>query len=147
MKTHTENFTERQLLFKELFVGTLIYAVVLGFFNDYTSMVDAVSFSTILFAAFVLELLTYMAFRIKNSIVARLKQPKGIGYKLSMIFCIWLVMFLSKFVFVWVIDFVFRGNITISGFFATLLLVVSVTVTHKLADILFVKLGQSNPAA
>ena len=37
----TRSFTSQQLLFKELFVGTLIYAVVLGFFDDHTSIVEA----------------------------------------------------------------------------------------------------------
>ena len=45
------SFTARQLLFKELFVGTLIYAVVLGFFDDYTSIVEARSFSYVCLAA------------------------------------------------------------------------------------------------
>lgn len=143
MKPNSGNLTHGQLVFKELFVGTLIYAVVLGFFNDYTTMVEAVSFSTIFFAAIVLELLTYLAFRIKNWIIAQLKNRQGIGYKLLMFFCVWLVMFLSKFVFVWVIDLVFGDNINIFGFFGILLLVLLTTIIHKLTDLLFLRLGQS----
>ena len=37
----SRSFSPRQLLFKELFVGTLVYAIVLGFFDDYTSIVEA----------------------------------------------------------------------------------------------------------
>lgn len=141
MQNETKVFNTRQLMFKELFVGTLIYAVVLAFFNDYTSFVYAKSFSTIFFAAILLEILTYLAFLVKGKIVDWLKNRQGIIYRLLMFFCVWLVMFLSKFVFIWAIDFIFGNNININGFFGILLIVLSVTVIHKLADYTFIKLG------
>lgn len=58
-----------QLRFQELFVGTLIYAIVLGFFNDYTDIVYAKSFSTIFLAAFLLEVLTFLTFSLKRYVV------------------------------------------------------------------------------
>lgn len=135
------NLNSNQLIFKELFVGTLIYTVVLGFFNDYTSIVYAKSFSTIFFAAIVLETLTYLAFQLKGTIIAWLKGHEGAIYRVLMFFCVWLVMFLSKFVFIWAIDFTFGGNIDIHGFFGILLIVLCVTVIHTLADKIFIKLG------
>ncbi len=134
-------FSQNQLLFQELFIGTLIYAVVLGFLNDYTSIVYAKSFSTIFYASVVLEVLTYLAFKLKGAIIARLTGRQGAGYKLLMFFSVWLVMFLSKFVFVWVIDIIFGDNITINGFFGILAVVLSVTIIHKLALKLFKSLG------
>ena len=142
MNTQVKRLNEKQLLFKELFVGTLIYAVVVGFFNDYTDIVEAKSFSTIFLAAVVLEVLTYLAFRLKGKIVSVLKGRQQVIYKLAMFLSVWLVMFLSKFVFIWVIDSIFGNNININGFFGILLLVVCVTVTHKLADRTFIKLGE-----
>lgn len=136
-------FSPKQLLFKELFVGTLIYAVVLGFFNDYTAIVYAKSFSTIFFAAAVLEILTFLAFLLKSKIIARLKSKQGATYRALMFFSVWLVMFLSKFVFIWAIDITFGNNITINGFFGILWLVLCVTVMHKLADSTFIRLGDS----
>lgn len=125
------------MLFKELFVGTLIYAVVLGFFDDYSTIVEAKSFSTIFFASIVLQILTIFAFYLKGKIVEWLKQRSGLFYKVLMVLCVWLVMFLSKFVFIWVIDSIFGNYINIYGFFGILLVVVSVTVIHKLADLVF----------
>lgn len=130
-------------MFKELFVGTLIYAVVLGFFDDYTDLVDITSFSTTFLAAFVLELLTYGAFKLKGSIVAWLKHKEGVPYKVLMFFMVWLVMFLSKFVFIWAIDGIFGDAITINGFVGVLLLAVTVTVVHKAADYVFIQLGKN----
>ena len=143
MTTKVRKFNDKQLLFKEIVVGTLIYAAVLSFFDDYTHVVEATSFSTIFLASFVLELLTCGAFALKSSVIKRLKGREGSHYKAAMFFCVWLIMFLSKFVFIWVVDLIFGSNISIHGFFGILLIVLTVTAVHKLADVIFVKLGDS----
>ena len=87
------SFNSRQLLFKELFVGTLIYTIVLGFFDDYTSIVEAKSFSYIFLAAIILEVLTRAAFAVKDAIVRRLRHrgtPRAIAL---MVFGVWFVLF------------------------------------------------------
>lgn len=143
MQSKKKAFNTKQLLFKELFVGTLIYAVVLGFFDDYTSVVYAKSFSTIFCAAFVLEILTYLAFLLKTQVIAWLKNRDEFRYRALMFFCVWLIMFVSKFVFVWVVDKIFGSNMNINGFFGILLVVLSVAIIHKLGDMVFIKLGDS----
>lgn len=143
MKSQTIVFNSRQLLFKEIFVGTLIYAVVLGLFNDYTSIVYARSFSTIFYASIVLEILTYLAFMLKGKIVAWLIHKEGLIYRILMFFFVWLVMFLSKFVFIWVIDMIFGNNININGFFGILAIALTVTIIHKLADKIFISFGDN----
>ncbi len=125
-------------------MGTFIYAVVLGFFNDYTTIVSARSFSTIFFASVVLEILTYLVFQLKNSIIAWLKDRDGLKYRIAMFFCVWLVMFTSKFVFIWALDVFFDDYIIINGFFGILLVVISVTIIHKLAYMVFRRLGENN---
>lgn len=144
MARKNKAFNNRQLAFQELFIGTLLYAVVLGFFNDYTSIVSARSFSTIFFASIILEVLTYLTFRLKGRAITRLKNKQGIEYRALMLFCVWLIMFLSKFVFIWALDAVFGAYIAIHGFFGILFVVLGVTVVHKLAYFIFKKLGSSN---
>ncbi len=141
MKVKDNTFTSKQLLFQEIFIGTLIYVVVLGFFNDYTSIVYAKSFSTIFFSSIVLEILTYLAFRLKSQIIAWLKDRKGRVYKILMFFSVWLVLFLSKFIFIWILDLLFGSYINIKGFFGILLVVLCVTIVHKLAYKIFNMLG------
>lgn len=135
-------FTSAQLAYQELFIGTLIYVAVLGLFNDYTSIVSAKSFSTIIYASIVLEILTYFAFRLKSTIIAQLKNREGTIYKVLMFFSVWLIMFLSKFVFIWALDLVFGSYIAVNGFFGILLVVLSVTIVHKFAYVIFHKLGK-----
>ena len=141
MSKTDNSFTRQQLLFQELFVGTLIYAVVLGFFNDYTSIVYAKSFSTIFLASIVLEILTFLAFVLKRRIISFLKTKTGSLYKILMFFSVWFIMFVSKFVFIWVLDVVFGDYININGFFGILLVVLTVTLVHKTAYVVFEKLG------
>lgn len=145
MKSRNTVINQRQLYFKELFIGTLIYAVVLGFFNDYTSVVYAQSFSTIFFASIVLEMLTFLVFQLKDSVVAHFKERESPPHKALLIFIIWFIMFSSKFIFVWTVDLIFGDAITINGFLGILAVVLSVTVIHKFADVVFIKLGDSEP--
>jgi hypothetical protein len=140
--TKNTKFSPAQMLFQELVIGTLIYTTVLGFLNDYTSIVYAKSFSTIFFASIVLEFLTYLAFQLKGAIVSWLKDHDGLPYRILMFFCVWLVMFASKFVFIWALDLLFGNYININGFFGILLVVLCVTVLHKLTYHVFKMLGR-----
>jgi uncharacterized membrane protein YvlD (DUF360 family) len=136
------SFTSGQLLFKELFVGTLIYAVVLGFFDDYTSIVEARSYSYVFLAAIVLEVLTCATLAVKDAIVARFRHRDSRGATVLMAFGVWGVLFVSKFVFIWAIDFIFGDAIDIEGFFGIFAVALVVTVVHRLADSVFVRLGR-----
>ena len=141
----TAVFSARQLLFKELFVGTLIYAVVLGFFDDYTSIVEARSFSYVFLAAIMLEVLTCGAFAVKDAIVGRLRHRGSRGALALMALGVWFVMFTSKFVFIWAIDLVFGDDVDINGFFGIFAVALVVTVVHRLADQVFARLGPTGP--
>lgn len=140
MKKST-NLSPRQDIFKELFVGTLIYVVVLGFLNDYTSIVTAKSFSTIFLASLALEILTYLAFKLKSRIVQLFHGRVGKLYRFLTVFGVWFIMFSSKFIFIWVLDVLFGNYILVEGFFGILLVVVTVTLLHKLANMVFTHLA------
>jgi Na+/proline symporter len=137
-------FTSKQILFKEIFVGTLIYAVVLGFFDDHSSIVEARSYTYVFLAAIVLEMLTRVAFAAKDAIVVRLRHRDTRRATALMVFGVWFVMFTSKFVFIWAIDLVFRDAVNVNGFFGIFLVVLTVTVVHRLASWVFIRLGQSS---
>lgn len=139
----SRSFSSRQLVFKELFVGTLLYAIVLGFFDDYTSIVDARSFTYVFLAAIVLEVLTCTALAVKDAIVGHLRHRGTRSAIALMAFGVWFVMFSSKFVFIWAIDLVFGEDVNINGFFGIFVVALLVTVAHRLADLVFVRLGES----
>lgn len=144
MPTNKIQFTPQQQIFYEIFVGTLVYAVVLALFSDYTSIVQARSFSIILYASFVLELLTYSAFWLKGQVIDRLKKRSTRASKVAMFFAVWFIMFVSKFVFIGVLDLLFGHYILVRGFFGILAVVASVTIIYRLAEWYLAKLGGSS---
>jgi Na+/proline symporter len=135
------SFNSRQLLFKEMFVGTLIYTTVLGFFDDYTSIVEATSFRYVFFAAILLELLTCAAVTVKDAIIGHFRHRGTRRAIAAMAVGVWFVLFSSKFVFIWAIDLVFGDDVDIDGFFGIFAVAVLVTVVHRAADVVFVRLG------
>lgn len=131
----------KQALFRELVFGTLVYAVVLGFFNDYTSFLDTKSYSTTFAVAIVMELLTYLTLLLKKYVASHFKGKPSQWSKVGLVFGVWLVLFLSKFVFLWVIDLLFGSYVDISGFVGLVLIIVTMTVTKEGLDYIFKKLA------
>ena len=60
----------KQKLFEDLVQGTLIYAVVLGFFNDYTDIVVTTSYSSTFLLAVVMQVLTYLTLLLKSKVMS-----------------------------------------------------------------------------
>ena len=61
-----------------------------------------------------------------------------------MAFCIWFVLFSSKFVFIWAIDLILGDDVQINGFFGIFVLAALVTVVHQLVDRTFIGLGSTS---
>jgi hypothetical protein len=130
----------RQDLYAETVIGTLVYSVVLGFFDDYTRLVEVTSYSTLFLAAFVLQLLTWLTFRVKDLATGLVGDGDGTRHKVGRGFAIWAVMFGSKFVFIEVIDLVFGDAVEFSGFVAVLVLVATTTVLGRLGEVVYERL-------
>ncbi len=136
----TTTTSPKQDLFREMVLGTLLYSVVLGFFNDYTDILSTKSYSTTFAVAIVMQLLTYATFLLKDVIVTKLKQKENVK-KAYIAFSIWLIMFFSKFIFLAVLDFIFGDNIEISGFIGLLLIIICLTVAQKIVQTIYKKLA------
>jgi FlaA1/EpsC-like NDP-sugar epimerase len=141
MKAEKYSFNRRQMAFQELFIGTLIYVVVLGFFNEYTKYVYAKGFMAIFLGSVVLEILTFLVFRLEHQIIGFFKSRTGNLYRILMVASVWGVMIISKFIFVLALDLIFGDYIKVKGFFGILAVVLSVTVIQKLAYKIFARLG------
>ncbi len=128
--------SSKQEFFYNMLIGVLLYSVVLGFFNDYTDIIHTSSYSVTFMLAFVMQILTYITFIVKDRVVSKFSGNKGL-----LIFSVWLVIFLSKFVFLWAIELVFSKDVEISGFFGILVVIASFTIIQKLIDLLLKKLS------
>lgn len=123
-------------------LGTLVYSVVLGFFNDYTDILSTKSYSTTFLVAIVMQLLTYLTLRFKKRVSGRFKNSVTPLSKFGHVLSVWLILFLSKFVFLAVIDFVFGQAVSISGFVGLLLIIITMTAAKELTDYVFDKLAE-----
>lgn len=122
-------------------LGILVYAVVLGFFEDYTNIISTWSYSTTFLVAIVMQLLTYATFWFKSLVVKQFKGKEGKKSKAALIFGVWLILFLSKFVFLLVIDFIFGGSVEISGFIGLVIIIITMSAVKKAIDIIYTKLA------
>ena len=137
MTSKDYGFNTRQLVFREMVLGTLVYSVVLGFFNDYTNILHTKSYSTTFLVAVVLQLLTYLTLLVKKHISKRFRQKTRPYSKMLHILSVWLILFLSKFVFLAVIDFIFGSAVEISGFVGLLLIIIMMTIAKEATDYAF----------
>lgn len=140
-----------QSFFRNLLLGTLLYSVVLGFFNDYTEMLQTSSYSVTFGLAIVMQLLTMLTFAAKDAVQGHFNGKRSNGVlsrwaKAGLIFGVWFVMFSSKFVFLAVIEAIFRQQVQLSGFVAIFIVVAVLTVLQKLAELLDRSLGRADPA-
>lgn len=124
-----------------MFVGILLYTVVLGFFNDYTDILHTGTYSITFSVAVVMQILTYLTFMLKDWVVAKFKNSQ-IESKFWLVFSIWLIMFFSKFVFLGVISVIFSEDVEISGFVGLLAIVACLTLVQKLVELIYAKLGE-----
>lgn len=132
----------RQAVFEDLVRGTLLYAVVLGFFADYTDILSTTSYSTTFMLAAVMQILTMLTLAFKGRVAGWFRQREGVRSKVGLGFSIWLIMFLSKFVFLAVIDWVFGSSVELNGFFGILILIAVMMLAQQVWDRLYILLGR-----
>lgn len=141
MTTIQSQFSSKQILFREMTLGILVYAVVLGFFNDYTNILNTSSYSTTFLVAIVLQVLTYLTLLVKKQVAGKFKHKPGAGNKAGLVLGVWLVLFLSKFVFLAVIDVLFGSSVEISGFVGLMAVIITMTLAKEGIDYAFNKLA------
>ena len=135
------DLNNKQEIFRNMVVGILLYSVVLGFFNDYTNILHTGTYSVTFVLAIVMQILTYLTFMAKDRVIDWFNSKGKHKNRIWLIFSVWLVIFLSKFVFLWVIEFIFRGTVEISGFFGLLIIVAILTIAQKLLELIYNELG------
>jgi len=129
---------QKLALYHELLLNVLLYSVVLGFFNDYTNIISTKSYSTTFLTAFALAMLVYPTFKIKSFLINFFKKR---NQKVALVLSVWAVLFVSKFVFLWVLEIIFGNYLDISGFFGLLIIILVATMLQKIVDYFYKKFG------
>ena len=127
-------YSDRQRLFLLYFVGTLVDLVVLGLFNEYSDKVFVDSFTTMLLASIVLQLLLKATIAVEHRVAAYFKSKPGGFMKFMRFFCAWLVLFGSKFVILEALSFAFGHNVKFEGVFHGIVWLIIVVVTMVIAE-------------
>lgn len=141
MNQNRYQLSAKQQIFREMVLGTLVYAVVLGFFNDYTSLLSTKSYSTTFLVAIVMQVLTYLTLLVKKRVAGSFKFASSRHNTVANAIAVWLVLFLSKFVFLAAIEFLFGEYVHISGFGGLIAIILTMTIAKEGIDYVFNKLA------
>jgi hypothetical protein len=132
--------SNRQRLFLLYFVGALVDLVVLGLFNEYSDKVYVDSFTTMLLASAVLQLLLKGTIAVEHWVASHFKNKVGGWWKALRFFCAWLVLFGSKFVILEALSLAFSEDVKFEGVFHGIVWLIIVVVTMVIVEELVVRL-------
>ncbi|MBU2951852.1 hypothetical protein KO493_14220 [Tamlana agarivorans] len=107
-----ESILQRQILFIRYFSFILIDLTVLNLFDEYWAKVEVNSFTISLLAAIVLQLMLQLTFKVEHGIGTHLKKK---GRKVLRILSAWAILFVSKFIILWVLEYLFSDKIQFHG--------------------------------
>jgi hypothetical protein len=127
-------YSDRQRLFLLYFVGALVDLVVLGLFDEYSEKVYVASFTTMLLAAVVLQLLLKGTIAVEHWVASHFKDKAGGWWKALRYFCAWLVLFGSKFVILEALSFAFAEDVKFEGVLHGIVWLIIVVVTMVIAE-------------
>jgi len=142
--------TNRQRLFLRYFTAVLIDLVVLGLLAQYWDRVHVATFTIALFAALVLQVLLQVTLAIEHRVAAFFKTKQGGGAKLMRVLSAWGVLFGSKFVILYALQFVFGEAVhfdgALHGVVALIVVLVSMLAAEEAILRLYRALGDNGAA-
>ena len=134
--------TDRQRLILRYTFGVLIDLVVLNLFDEFSDSVTVASFSVSLLAAILLQALLKGTIAIEHRVAVFFQARQGAFMKFMRYFGAWVVLFLSKFVILEAITFVFGDRVRFEGMLhgvVPLIIVVMVMLIAEEAIVRFVR--------
>lgn len=133
----------RQRGFQRYLSATLIDLVVLGLFVEYWDHVVADSFTVMLLAAVLLQVLLKATIVVEHKVAAFFNARPGGFNKFMRFFAAWVVLFGSKFVILEAISFAFGDGLRFGGPFHGIVALIVVVVVMLAVEAALVKLYRS----
>jgi len=133
----------RQRVFLRYLTATLVDLVVLGLFVEYWEYVSADSFTVILLAAIVLQVLLKLTIVVEHRVAAFFNARPGGFSKFMRFFCAWLVLFGSKFVILEALALAFGDRLRFGGPFHGIVALIVVVVVMLVVEAAMVKFYRS----
>ena len=141
-KIQTTTVTSEQTRFTSWASDVLVYTVVLNLFVEYSDAIVIDSFTISILTAAVLKVMLDILTSVEDRVHEFVSRySKVLGY-LSM----WVVLFLSKFVILEVIDIVFGDHVDLGKFLDVVALIITMMVVRELTQRAYLALGEPEPA-
>ena len=131
--------SSKQQIFLRYFTAILIDLVILNLFAEYWEYVSIETFTISLFAAILLQVLLKLTLMIEHQVGLFFKDKPGAHNKFFRVFFAWLVLFGSKFVILYAIDFAFGDAVYFGGPFHGVVVFIAVVVAILAAEELVVR--------
>jgi hypothetical protein len=139
--------TRAQMVFFSWTKDVLIYIVVLNLFVEYVDAIVIDSFTISIFTAILLKALLDLILGFEHSVAHFFQQRTGSLAKVLQVASMWLILFVSKFVILEVVDLVFGEHVELGGFITVVLLVLTMMIAREIVQRIYVSLGRSQPVA
>ncbi len=130
----------KQRAFMRYLTATLVDLVVLGLFAQYWEHVTVSSFTILLLAAVLLQVLLKITIVIEHKVAAFFNARPGGLNKFMRFFSAWVVLFGSKFVILEALVFAFDDRLRFGGPFHGIVALIVVVVTMLLVEVILVKI-------
>ena len=138
--------TRRQLIFFSWTRDVLIYVVVLNLFVEYVDRVVIDSFTISILTAVLLKALLDLILTLEHRVAHFFEARPGKLSGFLRIMSTWLILFLSKFLILEVVDLVFGTHVELGKFVHILSLVIALIVAREVVQRIYVGLGSSGEA-
>ena len=138
-----EQMSHKQQLFLRYFTAFLIDLVVLNIFAEYWQHVSIYSFTVSFFAAALLQLLLQLTIKFEEHCAEFFKSMESRWAKFLRILTAWLILFLSKFIILGAINYLFGEDIVFSGPLHGVVAFIVVIVVMLIAEQLIIRFYRS----
>jgi len=132
--------TPRQRAFLRYFTATLVDLVILGLFAEYWEHVVVDSFTILLLAAVLLQVLLKLTIVAEHHVAAFFNARPGGFNKFMRFFTAWLILFGSKFVILEALALAFGDRLRFGGPFHGIVVLIAVVVVMLVVEAVLVKI-------
>jgi hypothetical protein len=144
--TAERSITRAQYRFAVALTEILVYIVVLNLFVEYVHAVVIDSFTVSILTAVLLWGMLHAIVAIEHGVAGYFRQKKAVFWRVLRYVCVWGILFVSKFVILEVVAFVFAGRAALGHFFEIVAIVLTLMASEALLGLIFRKLGAKAPA-
>jgi hypothetical protein len=141
----TQPTTKRQLIFISWSKDVLIYIIVLNLFVEYAEKIVIDSFTISIFTAILLKALLDIILAFEHRVADFFKARPSKLSNVLRFFSTWVILFLSKFFILEVVDFIFGEHVELGKFLDVILLVIALMVARELFTRIYLSLGEKEP--